>query len=56
MEDTEEFEFTVGLYHGSALRPFLFAVFIDFLTKEIQRKDEMFCLQTMLTWKERERE
>ena len=35
---TEEFKVGVGLHHGSALSPFLFAIIIDRLTEDI-RKD-----------------
>ena len=35
-EDTEPFKITMGLYQGSALSPYLFALVIDELTKHIQ--------------------
>ncbi|XP_047491788.1 uncharacterized protein LOC125041079 [Penaeus chinensis] len=36
--DTEEFEDTVGLHHGSALSPFLIAVIIKCMTEKVQRE------------------
>ena len=36
--DTDEFEVTVGLHQGSALSPFLFAVVMDCMTREVQRE------------------
>ena len=35
---TESFKVKVGLYQGSALSPFLFAVIIDRLTDEVRRE------------------
>ena len=35
---TDEFEVGVGLYQGSALSPFLFAIIMDELTKDIRRE------------------
>jgi len=36
VEDMEDFSINIGLHQGSALRPFLFIVIMDKLTKEIQ--------------------
>ena len=36
--DTDEFEIAVGLHQGSALSPFLFALIMDCMTREIQRQ------------------
>ena len=36
--DTDEFEVTVGLHQGSALSPFLFALIMDCMTREVQRE------------------
>ena len=35
---TESFKVKVGLHHGSALNPFLFAVIMDRLTDEVRRE------------------
>ena len=36
VEDMEDFSINIELHQGSALRPFLFIVIMDKLTKEIQ--------------------
>ena len=36
--ETDEFEVTMGLHQGSALSPFLFAVIMDCMTREVQRE------------------
>ena len=53
--DAKEFEVTVGLNQGSALGLFIFAVFIDCMTREVQREamwdmlfadDMVVCVET----------
>ena len=42
---TEDFEVRVGLHQGTALSPFLFAIIIDVLTKDVRKEapwDMMF--------------
>ena len=60
--DTDEFEVTVGLHQGSALSPFLFALIMDCMTREVQREapwdmlfadDVVICSETMEEVKQR---
>ena len=54
--DTDEFEVTVGLHQGSVLSPFLFALIMDCIAREVQREapwdmlfadDVVVCSETM---------
>ena len=44
---TKEFKIGVGLYQGSALSPFLFAIIIDRLTEDIARMHHGICCLQM---------
>ena len=54
---TDNFQVTVGLHQGSALRPLLFAIVMDCLTREIQRDapwDMLFADDVVLCGESRE--
>ena len=54
---TEEFEVKVGLHQGSALSPFLFAIIMDMLTKDVRKDapwDMMFADDVVLCREDRE--
>ena len=38
---TEDFEVKVGLHQGSALSPFLFAIIMGVLTKDVRKRSSM---------------
>ena len=39
VDETENFEVSVGLHQGSALSPFLFVLIIDVLNEEVRNED-----------------
>ena len=54
---TEEFEAKVGLHQGSALSPFIFAIIMDMLTKDVRKDapwDMMFADDVVLCREDRE--
>ena len=54
---TEDFEVRVGLHQGSALSPFLFAIIMDVLTKEVRKEapwDMMFADDVVLCREDKE--
>ena len=56
---TEDFEVRVGLNQGSALSPFLFAIIMDVLTKDVRKEapwDMMFADDVVLCREDKEEE
>ena len=54
---TEDFEVRVGLHQGSALSPFLFAIIMDMLTKDVRKEapwDMMFADDVVLCREDKE--
>ena len=51
---TEDFEVRVGLHQGSALSPFLFAIIMDVLTKDVRTWDMMFVDDVVLCREDKE--
>ena len=55
---TEDFEVRVGLHQGSALSPFLFAIIVDVLTKDVRKEapwDMMFADDVVLCREDKEK-